>query len=444
MDIIANTAFGLLHDRGDSGIPHLLDFTLSQIKYWSASQPVIEADSMEQMFHQAVATNKKYLLVQSIGHFIHNGDFWHSLEREIASEAPWLAIGHLLGKYDEHYYGLHPQCLFVNLEVLWPVMKYNTKPKLYPIWSDITYSPIPLPEVSRSPQNYHDDYTPHWAIPTGKTRDYTPSKPGWGLVAHSMELGLLLRNFDERARNAKLYLYPEETIGTKFRALGTMTELLQDRNRIYFWNTEPYGKVENPTELKAIYSVAAGLKTNWLLYQHGINGRTKVVYFDVSQAALEFKRHLVKEWDGKNYPEFLNSFRRDNLFGYQETPQNLRPEYKQLWAKHLEQFGGHARWLAHWELYRELEHHYIHCDLSAYSVSNLVKEVEPGPALMWWSNVWQTPAVHWLRGEAGVMFCYSALLDELFAKNPDLRVLGTGPFGLVLNCAPIDSIRNPT
>ena len=49
---------------------------------------------------------------------------------------------------------------------------------------------------------------------------------------------------------------------------------------------------ENFIAHAAEYSVAAGLKSNWILQTHGFDDKTTLVYLDYSEQALRFKRLL--------------------------------------------------------------------------------------------------------------------------------------------------------
>ena len=58
--------------------------------------------------------------------------------------------------------------------------------------------------------------------------------------------------------------------------------------------------------IKKLYSVAASFKPNMILHKFGFYDDTEVVFYDYSKQALAFKKLLIKEWDGEDYPSFLD------------------------------------------------------------------------------------------------------------------------------------------
>ena len=62
--------------------------------------------------------------------------------------------------------------------------------------------------------------------------------------------------------------------------------------------------------LSTVYGVAAGFKLYRILDTHGFDANTRVVFFDYSPRALEFRQLLLREWDGRDYPRFLRAAAR--------------------------------------------------------------------------------------------------------------------------------------
>ncbi len=54
-----------------------------------------------------------------------------------------------------------------------------------------------------------------------------------------------------------------------------------------------------------MYCVAAGFKPYRILKTHGFDATTRVVHFDYSPRVLEFRQRLIDDWDGVDYPAFL-------------------------------------------------------------------------------------------------------------------------------------------
>ena len=43
-----------------------------------------------------------------------------------------------------------------------------------------------------------------------------------------------------------------------------------------------------------------------ILHKFGFYDDTEIVFYDYSKQALAFKKLLLKEWDGEDYPSFLD------------------------------------------------------------------------------------------------------------------------------------------
>ena len=57
--------------------------------------------------------------------------------------------------------------------------------------------------------------------------------------------------------------------------------------------------------IKKLYSVAASFKPNMIFIKFGFYDDTEVVFYDYSKQALAFKKLLLTEWDGEDYPSFI-------------------------------------------------------------------------------------------------------------------------------------------
>src|SRR5262249_3881394 len=162
---------------------------------------------------------------------------------------------------------------------------------------------------------------------------------------------------------------------------------------------ESYRDVEVPSPafegpVSTLYSVGAGLKPNRILQTHGFDTSTRVVYFDYSARALEFRHRLRDEWDGRRYPDFLRSvFQKmpssdTHYFLWPgATPDNLDwKEMERLWAAECARWGGENEIAAHWVRYRELDHEFLSCNILT-GHDKLLEHIADQPgSVIWWSN----------------------------------------------------------
>lgn len=207
---------------------------------------------------------------------------------------------------------------------------------------------------------------------------------------------------------------------------------------IFVLNFESYADIDVPAPaftgpVSTLYSVGAGLKPNRILQTHGFDASTRVVYFDYSAQALEFRRRLQLEWDGRCYPDFLRSIFRKmpspdtHYFLWpRATPDNLDwAEMDRLWAAECSRWGGENEIAAHWLRYRELDHEFLRCNILT-GHDELLEHIgdRPGSAI-WWSNAFSTifSAYGYTLREKQEL--YESWITKLAAKAPRISLYGS-------------------
>lgn len=218
------------------------------------------------------------------------------------------------------------------------------------------------------------------------------------------------------------------------------------RRGVFVWNIEPYTDVETPPEgfrrpLDALYSVAAGFKPNRLLETHGFDARTRVVFCDYSAAGLRFRRLLLEDWDGRDYPSFLRRLFRvlppaeaHYCLWEGATPETLDwAAVERRWRAELDAWGGKTAVARHWQRYRRLPHRFVHVDLLA-DRKNLLGELEDLPnAAIWWSNAFFSVISNWFHTAAERRAIYRRFLAELAARAPRLWLYGASCENVAVN-----------
>jgi hypothetical protein len=206
---------------------------------------------------------------------------------------------------------------------------------------------------------------------------------------------------------------------------------------VFVWNIESYDDAREPAEdfvapLSTLYSVAAGFKPNWLLEVHGFDERTRVVFFDYSEAGLEFRRLLLEEWDGADYPAFLRrlfrqlpSSRAFYCLWDGATPEDLDwADVEARWQQEIDRWGGASVLRSHWRRYRRLPHERVHCNLLSDPGPLLARMRDEPSAVIWWSNAFFTVYSNWLLDADRRQSIYRWWIERLAQSAPRLLLYG--------------------
>ena len=389
---------------------------------------ILSGTSVNEILDKALNENVKYCVIQCVGHLIKEAHFFTLLERWMASHN-FFITGHIMDKENpnsahpegEGYYGLHKQCLLVNLEYYKKFDKpvYGNKKSI---------NKELLVKAQRHVHNIHDDYTPLSLKPTEETVNCTPLVDGWNFINKSLENGLTVYNFHPKIREQKQYVYPNKSAAELNYQLSWINNIISYAPTcVFLWNTEGYRdlkyiKLSKPID--HIYSVAAAFKPNFILNYFEFKDTTKVTYFDYSKQALAYKRMLLENWDGEDYPAFIQWAR--SKYAINETA-GIRTENEtteDLWIRELKYWKSEKILKNHWQNYKTLDHRYIHCDICKNPEKLTNKVTNEGTQVIWWSNAFHTVNAHYLRGLQGVKKCYTEWMSQLYNKNQNLYIMG--------------------
>ena len=210
------------------------------------------------------------------------------------------------------------------------------------------------------------------------------------------------------------------------------------RRGVFLWNIEAYDDIERPPPgfeppVSSLYCVSAGFKPNRILHTHGMDSRTRVVFFDYSAAALEVRQTLVDKWDGADFPHFVRYLFRKfpHPATFYQLWQNVTPEqvtqeeFEAMWSRELQRWGGAATFQEHWRAYRKLRHEFVCCDLLS-DPSPLLRTMrsEPG-SVVWWSNAFFTMYGNWLLPACQRREAYRRFISALAARHPHVHLVGS-------------------
>lgn len=406
----------------------LTEFFVRHIKV--ISKEYIVDKTINDVLNKALNTDAEYCIVMSVGHFINSPKFFTYIDSWI-DKIDFFVTGHIIDKNsnnsqsnsDGHYWGLHKQCMIVNLKY------YEEFGK--PHWGDkfISEEQIEVVKAKRSTTDIHDDYTPIFLEPTRDSQVCTPYVDGWNFINKSLENGLKVYNFHPKIRETKRYTYPSKDIETLRNQLSWINNILIGApSCVFFWNTEPYADVIKATgpKIKKLYAVAAAFKPNFMLNKFGFYEDTEVIYYDYSKQALAFKKLLLEEWDGRDYPKFLryakSKYQINETFGASTEGKT----YEDLWKKELSYWGSEDILYEHWQKYKKLKHTFIYCDIleTPEKITNQVDNTEE--SYIWWSNAFHTVTAHYTKSLDELKDHYNInWVEALKNKNNNLICFGT-------------------
>ncbi len=432
MGVNKNYIVGILDDRQSifnknyaNQFKELTEF-FTRFKYFGK---VLYGKSVNEILDKALEEEKDYCIIQCVGHFIKEISFFELIEKW-TQKRDFFITGHIVDKETvntqsegDGYYGLHKQCLLVNLR------QYEKLNK--PEYGNKFQENVEVTKAKRHSMDIHDDYTPLSLAPTEETQVCTPIVDGWNFISKSLENGLTVYNFHPKIRESKSYAYPNKSLSELQEQLNWINQILAHApNCVFFWNTENYVDIDRNKDLlsrepiKKLYSVAASFKPNYILETYGFTEDTEIYFYDYSKQALAFKGLLLKEWDGKDYPKFL--YDAQSKYTINETTHNPygADDYEKLWKIECDRWGGAEKIEEHWEKYRKLKHFYVNCDLTNTGHKIINKIEKDDNSIIWWSNCFHTVNTHYTRSLSEVKDLYTKWLEDITEKNSNLWVFG--------------------
>jgi len=398
----------------------------TRFKYFG---PIITANSVNEVLDKALEHEVKYCIVQATGHIIQEAAFFRHIEKWIEKQN-FFVTGHIMDKNkpnknnpkgDVGYYGLHKQCMLVNLDY------YKKFDK--PVFGDKSSTKEEMViKAKRHSKDIHDDYTPLSLMPTQESTVCTPLVDGWNFINVSLENDLTVYNFHPKIRESKQYIYPSQSAEALAKQLSWIQNIVEYAPTcVFLWNTEnyldlKYVKLKEP--ITKLYSVAASFKPNMILHHFGFTDETEVIFYDYSKPALAFKKLLLTQWNGEDYPSFIKWALSKYQFSETGGIETERLTRDQLWQREIKFWGSEKTIKEHWIRYKKLKHSFTHVDICENPEKLTSKITDEPNSIIWWSNAFHTVNAQYVRGLQGVNDCYNKWLKLINSKNPDIWILG--------------------
>ena len=210
----------------------------------------------------------------------------------------------------------------------------------FPEWGNWTTELFTTIQPERSPDNWHDGYTPKWiAKPTQSVfAEYKGGEDGWNLIRTLVEDNQKIISWNEEIRDNKVYGYPEVSFDGPRHLQEIITEAVQDDGDCFFIaNTENLldashkikhrkEKYESFDENKfdCIITPAAGLSPLIYAFELNLKEYGQLDIFDISRFSLNITKRIIETWKGENYVDFANELMCD----YIPDGENLTDSFK--------------------------------------------------------------------------------------------------------------------
>lgn len=301
----------------------------------------------------------------------------------------YFLIGHILDK-KESYYTCHGQTFILNLK-RWAASGFIDPGQP---GKTVKYK-IP----TRSVENFHDDYTPISIKldKTAETKTYVKTRWGhkwinYGLTNHAVYM------FDADLRKYKHYLYTENPGFVEFwqgywhknkpidvnNEFANALRSLKGRanyRELYKENNENIPADVNFKNLDFVVAAASGWWVNSFLDMYPAQDLSKVVYYDIYDKALEFRKSATNTKDFKT-----------------------------------------------WDLYEKIpkEYHQLDVISEVDKFTNIIPKNKTG--IIWLTNIFTFTATVSNYSSTDILYAWLRLIKTLKQTHPDSIIHGKDPF----------------
>lgn len=163
---------------------------------------------------------------------------------------------------------------------------------------------------------------------------------------------------------------------------------LKATSPIYFVNTEK-SKPEIVEQLEGTtfdqyVGPCAGFKLLYYAFKYGFNKNTRFVFYDFDPDSVQFKIDMFKNWDGTDFPEFVDKWCEANP----NANNDLQYAVRDNWAIVIDMFGGPDKFVQFWNEVRNCDNRFIVADVVDSSDNRLSNSLVNVRTLFWTSNIY--------------------------------------------------------
>jgi len=217
---------------------------------------------------------------------------------------------------------------------------------------------------------------------------------------------------------------PFDSDKISYQANKMIKDMFAPSSPIYFVNTEPSqpdtAEQLEDTGFDQYIGATAGFKLFYYAYKYGFTTDTKFILYDFDPLSCKFKQDMLEQWDGRNYPAFVDDWIADNP----DANANLRDLTVERWPMVIDQFDGESNWLKVWNEIQQSDWQVIECDL-IYGHDKLFAELENKRTLMWTSNIYSYIIPKMLSKPFALETSFINLITNLNGLHDDCWFSGT-------------------
>lgn len=382
-----------------------------------------------------LATDVDWAVVIAAGHWL-EGQYLiqETVDHAIKENVP-LAC-HIMAKGG--YFHFHHQWFAIHL----PTWRAVGSPR----FEESPGRTLTAKETVRDPNNVHDDYTPWWLKPGDSDKTYKTDYGYFGLnvVEALINNNHAITNIPQNIRNRKCYPYPDanhqeireiinnpkkvfsqETTNSSVwwfkKSLDRLTDQLDCG--FYVLNTEPVtnNNIVTQTQFDTFIGVCGGIKPANISGQSNFADNTCVHLFDVSQAALDWQKFLLENWDGE-YVKFTLVFTEF---------KKLHPDYIPMYYSHLS-IGDNYRWYlesgnlsrqefkSRWQRYQKYNFSFTKLNLLEEDAADQIVSMlanSKSNAYLWVSNLFDMDYLMFYKTKQGAKELEKNFINTLKTSN---------------------------
>jgi MoaA/NifB/PqqE/SkfB family radical SAM enzyme len=373
-----------------------------------------------------------YVFLQSVGNLVRKNVLLEHMNSYVLSNPDFFMLAFTLDWESEvgtNWVECHHQMAFINVST-WKKLNCPN----YGRWETVAEE---LPNYTRSAENFHDKYTPHWMEGTTGTSLKTRTKQGWGYIKAALAAGMRIDNFTTEMRDCRWYIYPEADSNLLFEAIQTKdrSKLTNPNQRrwisslvippqIWIYNSERYSYMFPLYNTTIYFGPAAGFKYLELLT---FNDSVKFIFYDYNQESLDWLKKLHAEWDGNDYPAYLEAQPDDTKSLYKYIHSGIEENQGILFRE----FGGEDTFKELWARFKSSNVQFVSCNLFELDqVKSLLHRADRDEVFFYYSNIFATDVTTTIYNLDNVKIIYQDFISLIYKYFPEAKTFGTDPLGV--------------
>jgi hypothetical protein len=375
-----------------------------------------------------------YVIIHSVGNLLWDNEFYEHLDNYIINKPDFYFIGFTLDWQGNDWVELHHQMIVIN------VKKWIECGR--PYFGSWETNQEDLPNYTRSLENFHDHYTPYWIEGIEGTTFGTRTKQGHNLIKNALHNKIRIDNFSQQMRDCRLFLYPEAFTDDFYQCIiqtkdYKTTKLNPNQTKwfklnelppvIWVYNSEYYNFKHdniNTDNVNKYVGTASGFK-----YLDILNNNTDVefIFFDYNSISLEWIKNVKENWDGNDFPSFLeNPINNQFKPYYKFINKNIETNQKML----INDFGSELKFKQQFEKFKNSEVKYYNLNLFVDNDIQTLYDLVNENTFVNYSNIFSTDLLLRYYSKQQIENSYNRFITSMLNKIPKSKLYGSNPEGI--------------